>query len=292
MDLIHLHAVLNDQTRGSRSELTSHQLAFKLPSTLTLTLRTDWGPRFVGLRRVRRSVPRVLTEKQTRLLLSSARDLHERTMFEVLYGTGARAGEVRSMRVEDVDLDAKRIPVLGKYGYRYVLFPRAHCLRRYIGKRKSGYLFNSRLLPRKLHIMPTPHGAWRSYFYEYDLATKRPKRVHWYLRKGRASTYAQALRRLRRDIPKSTREIITAQKPLGYTTIRYVVMRIGLRVGIRVNPQLLRHTFATHLLDHGADIRMIQKMLGHLSLGTTQTYTHVSMRQVQKGLDKCHRRNL
>jgi len=74
--------------------------------------------------------------------------------------------------------------------------------------------------------------------------------------------------------------------------VRWVVMRVGLKVGLRVTPQLLRHTFATHLLDHGADIRMIQEMLGHVSVSTTQKYTHVSMKQVQKVLDKCHPRNL
>src|SRR6266481_982495 len=121
-----------------------------------------WSPaRFFRLPRLKRRVPRVLTENQMRLLSSAARDLHERTMIEVLYGTGARAGEVRSMRVEDVDLAARRIRVLGKCGYRYVLFPRAISgyLRRYIGKRRSGYLFASRPLPRRLHLIHEPNGA-------------------------------------------------------------------------------------------------------------------------------------
>jgi site-specific recombinase XerD len=147
----------------------------------------NWSPpRFVRLRRLKRTVPRVLTEKQMRLLLSGARDLHERTMIEVLYGTGARAGEVRSMRVEDVDLEARRIRVLGKCGYRYVLFPRAISgyLRRYIGKRRTGYLFVSRSLPRRLNLFLTPNGAWRSYFYKYDPTMKRSQRVHWYISKG------------------------------------------------------------------------------------------------------------
>jgi site-specific recombinase XerD len=236
----------------------------------------------------------VLTEKQVSLLSSGARDLRERTMIEVLYGTGARAGEVRNMRVEDVDLLARRIRVLGKCGYRYVLFPRAisRYLRRYIGRRRSGYLFLSHSSPRRLNLMHSPNGAWRSYFYKYDPSMKRSQRVYWYARKGEGLTYDEALRRLKRKISSSIRHIPIGQKPLGCTTVRYVVMRIGLKVGIHVNPQLLRHTFATHLLDHGADIRMIQKMLGHRSVGTTQAYTHVSMKQVQKVLDKCHPRNL
>jgi len=255
----------------------------------------NWSPpRFVRLRRLHRAPPRVLSEKQMFMVLSAARDLHERTMIEVFYGTGARAGEVRSMRVEDVDLEARRIRVHGKRGHRYVLFPRAisRFLRRYIGKRKSGYLFVSRSLPRRLHLIPTPHGAWRSYYYTYDPARKRSMRVHWYLPRGNGFTYEQALRRLKRAIPKSRRDVPVGQKPLGCVTLRWVVARVGLRVGVHVHPQLLRHTFATHLLDHGADIRMIQKMLGHISVATTQAYTHVSMNHVQKVLDKCHPRNL
>jgi integrase len=63
-------------------------------------------------------------------------------MIEVLYGTGARAGEVRSMRVEDVDLQARRIRVVGKCGPLFLLFPRSisNCLRKYIGKRQNGFL--------------------------------------------------------------------------------------------------------------------------------------------------------
>jgi len=254
-----------------------------------------WSPpRFVRLPPLKRRVPRVLTESQMRLLSSAARDLHERTMIEVLYGTGARAGEVRSMRVEDVDLAARRIRVLGKCGYRFVLFPRAISgfLRRYIGKRRSGYLFVCRSFPRRLHLIHNPDGSWRSYFYKYDPATQRSDRFYWYVSRNERLTYKQALRRAKRRIPSPTPEMLIGRKPLGTTTVRYVVMRIGLEVGIHVNPQLIRHTFATHLLDHGADIRMIQKMLGHVSVRTTQAYTHVSMKQVQKVLDRCHPRNL
>jgi site-specific recombinase XerD len=253
-----------------------------------------WSPpRFVRLPPLKRRVPRVLTENQMHLLSSAASDLHERTMIEVLYGTGARAGEIRSMRVEDVDLLARRIRVLGKCGYRYVLFPRAISghLRRYIGKRRSGYLFVCRSFPRKLHLVHNPDGSWRSYYYKYNRAVRRSERVYWYASGKEHLTYKQALRRVKRRIPNPTPEMLIGRKPLGTTTVRYVVMRVGLKAGIQVNPQLIRHTFATHLLDHGADVMMIQKMLGHISVSTTQTYTHVSMKQVQKVLDKCHPMN-
>jgi len=76
-------------------------------------------------------------------------------------------------------------------------------------------------------------------------------------------------------------------------SIGRIIKRYGRECGLMtdISPHSLRHTFATHLLDGGADLRSVQELLGHVTLSTTQKYTHVSLDRLMEVYDKAHPRS-
>lgn len=205
-------------------------------------------------------LPRVLTKDDAGALMDfptgeSSLSLRDRALLETLYSTGARVSEAVGINMGDLSLAEGLIHLRGK--------------------------------GRKERVVPIGHVAM-------DAITK--------YRESLAASAASPLRRLspRRQVREACEASHQLSAPLflnhrgGRITTRSVARIVAqysrLLAGGAVSPHALRHSFATHLLDEGADLRSIQEMLGHASLSTTQKYTHLAADQLVAVYDRAHPR--
>ena len=103
---------------------------------------------------------------------------------------------------------------------------------------------------------------------------------------------AERAARLAKEGIKKTEALFISRKgqPISVTGVRWIISRYAqcLGHGKNIHPHSLRHSFATHLVNSGCDIRIVQELLGHSSISTTQRYTHVNIENMKKVYAKAH----
>jgi integrase/recombinase XerC len=191
-------------------------------------------------------LPTVLKPSEAASLATAppgAAELHmrDRAILELLYGCGLRVAELCGLDVDDVDIAAQRVRVLGKGGKERMV-----PLGDFAAAAVDAYLPHARM-----SMSPDgPHPDGEALFFN---------------------------RRRKRMTSRDVRAMLD----------RYVARVLP---GRKVSPHTLRHSFATHLLEGGADIRTVQELLGHASLATTQRYTHVSRGRLFEAYRQSHPR--
>jgi integrase/recombinase XerC len=220
----------------------------------------------VGSPRLETKVPAHLAENEVTKLLEtpdtgSPLGRRDRAILELFYASGLRLGELVGLDVPDVNLSARMVRVLGKgRKERVVPFNRpaaeaiAACLRDRDAIVAGGLL---------------PAGARRDA--EGPAPARRPR---WRVEAG-APLFVNY-----RGTRLSARSV--------HRIVRRYVAQCSARFGI--SPHAIRHSFATHLLQNGADLRAIQELLGHVQISTTQRYTHVNVQQLLAVYRKAHPR--
>ena len=224
----------------------------------------------LGAPRGPKRLPVVLKPRQVDRLLAGPEPvdpigLRDRAILELLYATGIRVGELCGLRLADVDLAADTVLVLGK-GARQRVVPFGEPARDALLE----YLVNGRAA-----MLPNPD--------------RPPPSTRASRRAGSAGTRASG-----RDAAADREALFfnRRRRPMTQRDVRGMLERYRVAAGAPAgtSPHTLRHSYATHLLEGGADLRAVQELLGHVSLTTTQTYTHVSNERLRRVYEQAHPR--
>jgi integrase/recombinase XerC len=214
-------------------------------------------------------IPRHLeVDEMTRLIetpdTSGPLGRRDRAILELLYASGLRLSELVALDLEDVNLGSRMVRVMGKgRKERLVPFNRSaeDALRAWLPDREA-LLVGARQALRPGRVGPKPRRSPK--------AGARPLPAE-----GEGGVFLNY-----RGTRLSSRHV--------HRLVRHYVAACSVRFGI--SPHAIRHSFATHLLEAGADLRVIQELLGHVRLGTTQRYTHVNAAQLMDVYRRAHPR--
>jgi integrase/recombinase XerC len=249
------------------------------------------APRFLRARKRVAKLPRTITPVQMRKMIAAADNIRDRALLEMFYATGCRVGEISRMRVEDVDFRRSTVRVRAKRKERVVFFgaPAKTVLREYLGSRKTGFLFQD--------IIPGQHGyithnnvCWTGCWRDFRPGKDFGKKYQKYLGTVTSTTHNEAKAKFALFLRGGDLNRPKPDRPLTRSTLGKLVQDCGRRIGILTSPHVIRHSFATHLLEQGADIRVIQELLGHTYLTSTQVYTRVSNKMVATAFRRFHPR--
>lgn len=265
--LSHL-ATAREVSAGTQNQ-AMHAVLFLYREALGITL-----PWLDGITRAKPSkrLPVVLTVAETQRLLAATRGTPG-LIVRLLYGTGMRLMEGLRLRVKDIDFDRRQITIRGGKGDkdRVTMLPGSlvEPLRTHLAERRRWHDID---LAKGMADVELPHALER----KYPNAGRE-----W----GWQYVFAAA------DYSTDPRTGVIRRHHVHEKTIQRQVKDAARRAGIDkpAHPHTLRHSFATHLLEAGHDIRTVQELLGHSDVSTTMIYTHVlnrGGRGVQSPLDR------